>query len=134
MTIHAERVLETCLYAEDLEAAERFYTFMLGHGPFTKHDGRHVFFKCGDGVLLIFNPRSTADAGGPIPPHGARGPGHMAWAMREEDTDAWRKRLAEGGIEIETEFEWPNGGFSIYFRDPAGNSIELATPKMWGLE
>jgi hypothetical protein len=26
---------------------------------------------------------------------------------------------------------WPNGALSIYFRDPAGNSIELVTPNIW---
>ena len=36
-------------------------------------------------------------------------------------------------VSIEAEVEWPNGGFSIYLRDPAGNSVELATPSIWGL-
>ncbi|MGN6582964.1 MAG: glyoxalase/bleomycin resistance/extradiol dioxygenase family protein, partial [Rhizobiaceae bacterium] len=26
-----------------------------------------------------------------------------------------------------------SGGRSIYFRDPAGNSIEFAEPRIWGL-
>jgi hypothetical protein len=33
---------------------------------------------------------------------------------------------------IEKEFGWPRGGRSIYFRDPAGNSVELVTPGLWG--
>jgi hypothetical protein len=34
---------------------------------------------------------------------------------------------------IEADFEWPAGGHSIYFRDPAGNCLEFAEPKIWGL-
>ena len=42
-------------------------------------------------------------------------------------------RLTEAGVGIETEFEWPQGGRSIYVRDPAGNSIEFAEPRIWGV-
>jgi len=34
---------------------------------------------------------------------------------------------------IEADFTWPGGGRSIYFRDPAGNAIEFAEPRIWGL-
>jgi hypothetical protein len=27
---------------------------------------------------------------------------------------------------------WPRGGRSLYVRDPGGNSIELASPRIWG--
>jgi catechol 2,3-dioxygenase-like lactoylglutathione lyase family enzyme len=39
--------------------------------------------------------------------------------------DDWRERLAANGIAIEHEQDWPQGTHSIYFRDPAGNSVEL---------
>ena len=48
-------VLETCLYASDLEAAERFYGGVLGLAVFGREAGRHVFFRCGDAV---FEPKS----------------------------------------------------------------------------
>ncbi len=54
--------------------------------------------------------------------------------MGEEEIEAWKTRLEEEGVEIELEYTWPNGGFSLYLRDPAGNSIELVTPRTWGLE
>ena len=44
---------------------------------------------------------------------------------------AWREHLRQQGVAIEAEISWPSGGYSIYFRDPAGNSLELATPQMW---
>jgi catechol 2,3-dioxygenase-like lactoylglutathione lyase family enzyme len=36
-------------------------------------------------------------------------------------------------VEIEADFHWPAGGRSIYFRDPSGNSLEFAEPKIWNL-
>lgn len=129
-----ERVIETCLYAEDLEAARAFYTRLFGREPFTEEEGRHLFFRYGDGVFLIFNPEATRLAAGPIPGHGAKGEGHAAFFMGENEVDATRELLEELGVEIETEYAWPGGGYSIYFRDPAGNSLEFTTPKTWGLE
>jgi catechol 2,3-dioxygenase-like lactoylglutathione lyase family enzyme len=130
--MHVDRIVETCLYAPDLERAKAFYTALLGREPFTYVPGRHVFFRCGAGVFLIFNPEATATPGGEIPPHGARGPGHAAFLM--DDVDATRAWLRGLGVAVETEFDWPGGGRSLYFRDPAGNSLEFTTLKTWGLE
>ncbi|MFL5327459.1 MAG: VOC family protein [Gemmataceae bacterium] len=132
-------VLETALYAADLEAAEQFYHGILGM-PVHSHDpGRMVFFRCGDGMLLVFNPDYTVAqdkwiGGGSIPPHGARGVGHAAFAIAESEIEAWRARLKAAGVAIESEVCWPQGGHSLYFRDPAGNSLELATPALWGIQ
>ena len=68
-----------------------------------------------------------------MPPHGAAGPGHMAFAATEAELDAWKERLASAGITVEQEHRWPGGGRSLYLRDPAGNSVELATPAVWGI-
>jgi hypothetical protein len=50
-----------------------------------------------------------------------------------EDLGAWRIRLNEQGVRIEHEESWPHGGYSLYFRDPADNAVELVTPGVWGL-
>lgn len=131
-------VLESCLYADDLAAAERFYADVLGLEPFARVAGRHVFFRCGAGVFLVFDPAVTAVAPGSVggvavPPHGARGPGHVAFAIDDAALDGWRTRLGMHGIPIEAEIAWPRGGRSLYVRDPAGNSVELASPRIWGL-
>ena len=132
-------VLETCLYARDLDAAARFYAEVLGLREIARDEGRHVFFRGGEGVLLVFNPVGTGTAPGavggvPVPAHGAVGPGHVARAVAEEALPAWRERLAGHGVAIEAEIAWPRGGRSVYVRDPAGNSVELAPRRIWGIE
>jgi catechol 2,3-dioxygenase-like lactoylglutathione lyase family enzyme len=136
MTPHG--ILETSLHVNDLDAAQRFYAEVLGLTLIERQPNRHVFFRCGRGVLLLFNPAATAVpgtvAGQSIPPHGATGAGHMAFAVHDEEIAEWRRRLREAGVAIESEVAWPQGGYSLYFRDPAGNSIELATPRIWGID
>jgi catechol 2,3-dioxygenase-like lactoylglutathione lyase family enzyme len=83
-------------------------------------------------MLLLFEPRA-ASSGRNVPPHGAQGPGHACFAVAEPDLAYWKERLHAAGVAIEQEVDWPRGGRSFYFRDPAGNSLELATPKIWGL-
>jgi catechol 2,3-dioxygenase-like lactoylglutathione lyase family enzyme len=132
-----DRVLEACLYAIDLEAAERFYADLLGLERFSGVPGRHVFFRCGQGMFLVFNPQRTSTeaslvGGATVPTHGATGAGHVAFAIPESDIPAWRGRLEAAGVAIESEVTWPRGGRSLYVRDPAGNCVELASPKLWG--
>lgn len=43
----------------------------------------------------------------------------------------WEARLAQAEVEIEGRATWPRGGKSIYFRDPDGHLVELATPGLW---
>jgi catechol 2,3-dioxygenase-like lactoylglutathione lyase family enzyme len=130
-------ILETVLYARDLGATEAFYRDVLGLEPFQSVAGRHLFYRCGDQVLLIFNPAATeippAPDALPVPPHGARGPGHICFRASAAEIDGWVQRLTAKGVPIEADFEWPRGGRSIYFRDPAGNCLEFAEPRIWGL-
>lgn len=131
-------ILETVLYTSDLDAAERFYRDVLGMEPFSKSPGRQLFYRCGDQVFLVFNPEATSKPPAPnalpVPPHGAVGPGHVCFRADATEIEAWRKRLESHGVAIEADFEWPSGGRSIYFRDPAGNCLEFAEPRIWGLE
>jgi len=130
-------ILETVLYASDLAAAEGFYRDVLGLVPFAKVETRHLFYRCGDQVLLIFDPVATrvppAPGALPVPPHGMDGEGHVCFRASAAEIDRWRSALAEKGVAIEADFEWPGGGRSIYFRDPAGNCLEFAEPRIWKL-
>lgn len=128
-------VLEASLYAADLDAAEAFYGSILGLEKIVRAGNRHVFFRAGETIVLIFNPEETArpprNPALPVPPHGAHGPGHLCFRVAEEALDTWRQRLEAAGIVIEADFHWPNGARSIYFRDPDGNSLEMAPARLW---
>lgn len=130
-----KHVLETALYVDDLDEAARFYEGVIGLNVMSRRD-RLVAMDAGAGtVLLLFQRGATAagvsSPGGRIPPHDGRGPAHFAFAVVAEDLDAWRGHLAENSVEIESEVTWDRGGTSIYFRDPDGHSVELATPGVW---
>ncbi|MDT8343788.1 MAG: VOC family protein [Thermohalobaculum sp.] len=131
------RILETALYAENLTETAAFYATVLGLERIAAVPDRHVFFRVGGGVLLIFRPAATrvppAPGGLAVPPHGAEGPGHVCFAATAGEIVRWRARLIAAGVAIESEVEWPQGGRSIYLRDPAGNSVEFAEPRIWGL-
>lgn len=132
-------VLEAAVYAADLDAAEAFYGGVLGLERIRRVGDRHVFYRAGGQVVLVFNPAETAtppapDAALPVPPHGAEGPGHLCLAASAEELDLLRARLEAAGVAIEADFHWPNGARSIYFRDPAGNSLEIAEPRLWARE
>jgi len=124
------RIFETVLYAEDLPAAERFYHEALGLEVIGRGE-LFVVFRCGGGVLLVFDPRKSAAGDRDVPSHGTTGVGHIAFAAKPEDLDAWREQLRQAGITIEREVDWDEGGHSFYFRDPAGNVVELAPPTIW---
>lgn len=132
------RVAETTLCCVDLEAAEAFYSGVLNFEVYARDEGRHLFFRCGDGMLLLFNPEHTTvnvttvgDAA--IPLHGTHGAGHIAFRADDADLGRWKARLQGHGVPIESEVKWPEGGRSIFFRDPAGNCLEFVTPETWGL-
>ncbi len=130
-------ILESALYVTDLDASAVFYGEVLGLERIATVEGRHVFFRCGPGVLLLFNADATrvppaSGARLPVPPHGAVGEGHVCFAATGDEIERWKARLGELKIAIEADFEWPNGGRSLYCRDPSGNSVEFAEPKLWG--
>ena len=126
-------ILETALYADDLNRAEEFYTSVLGLTLFAKEAGRHLFFKFAEQMLLIFNPAKTAQEK-ETAPHGAHGAGHVAFGAAMSELDRWKQRLESHGVEIESDIKWPNGARSIYFRDPAHNCLELTSPVLWGMK
>jgi catechol 2,3-dioxygenase-like lactoylglutathione lyase family enzyme len=129
------RILETALDCDDLSASAAFYTTLLDTTPMLDSD-RLVAIDAGEGtVLLLFQRSLSAEAvempGGVIPPHDAGGPGHLAFAIDRDELGAWESRLAALGVAVESRVTWERGGTSVYFRDPDGRSVELATPGLW---
>ncbi|MGY8747155.1 MAG: VOC family protein [Pirellulales bacterium] len=126
------KIYETVLYANDLDAAKTFYTQVMELRLLSQNELMLVL-SIDESYLLIFNPDKSLVLGRQVPSHGTSGQGHIAFVISEDERDPWKTRLAEADIEIESEIQWDNGarGTSIYFRDPAGNSIELAPPNLW---
>ena len=128
-------VFETVVYAADVPGAVAFYEDVLGlrvlrpvSGPFA------VFRVASESMLLVVDPAYSRQTGRAAPHHGAIGPGHFALRIDEASAEAWKSRLIAKGVAIEKEIRWPPGGRSIYFRDPAGNSVELAAGDVWGAQ
>ena len=123
------RIYETVLYADDTDAAAAFYRDVLGLREVAAPDDHSAAFRLGDGVLLIFDPARSGAEGRFVPSHGTTGPGHVAFAV--DALGDYVPRLTAAGVEIEREITWPLGGQSMYFRDPAGNSVELIAGEAW---
>ena len=128
-------LLETAIYVEDVAAAAEFYHQLFGFEPMTRLEHFYALDVSGKNVLLLFKKgacvQPQALPGGVIPPHDGSGPAHLAFSIPVEDLPAWEDRLAAAGVEIEGRVEWPQGGISIYFRDPDGHLLELITPGVW---
>ena len=128
-------LLETSLYARDLGRTAAFYRDLLGFKALVESPRLVAFGVAARHVLLVFQEGLTeddlVDARGTIPGHDGRGRLHLALSIAANDLDLWRDRLVERAIAIAGEYHWPRGGISLYFRDPDGALVELATPGLW---
>lgn len=134
-------LVETALFVEDVEVAGEFYENVLGL-PKLRTSGIGRLFRLGEQrYLLLFNrnaaqtPNKT-DSGDvlpacALPEQNGRGPGHIAFGISEKDLDFWRARLKKHDVDLLKEISWETGAHSLYFRDPDGHLIELATPGIW---
>ena len=130
-------VVETCLYVDDLERAERFYEEVC---EFKKliGDERFCALSVADrDVLLLFVKGATREAistpGGRIPPHDGEGPLHIAFAIPGGAWASWVRHLQIHGVAVESTVDWPRGGRSLYFRDPDQHLVEIITPGCWSI-
>ena len=128
-------LLETSLYASDLERTSTFYRDLFGFKALVESPRLVAFEVARRHVLLIFQVGATEhdvrDARGTIPGHDGRGRLHLALSIPASTCEAWRRRLGEHGVALVGEYRWPRGGTSLYFRDPDGALVELATPGLW---
>jgi catechol 2,3-dioxygenase-like lactoylglutathione lyase family enzyme len=128
-------ILETALYTGDMAAARRFYEDVMELKPIFADDRLCAYGVADRDVLLLFKRGTTMETvtmpGGTIPGHDGSGPLHVAFAIGRDELSEWEQRLASRQIEIEGRTDWPRGGRSIYFRDPDGHLLELATPGLW---
>ncbi len=132
------RVLETCLYVDDIARARDFYERIVGLEPGFKDD-RMVSYRVGDTMLLVFLRGATTAPvemrSGTIPPHDGAGPAHFALSIEAGTQDEWSSHLEAHGVAVESTVRWPGSdALSLYFRDRDGHLVELATPGLWGIE
>ena len=128
-------ILETCLSVSDLDRAREFYTGLFGY-PVMKADHRFCALNIGSRQILLLFLKGTDLQGthlpfGTIPPHGASGSSHVGFAVPADSLGRWQAALQQRRIAIESCFQWPAGGTSVYFRDPDGHLLELLTPGVW---
>lgn len=132
-----ERIVETALYVDDLPRARAFYVETLGFEPLMESPRLVALGIGGQSVLLLFQRGATSEplptTGGVVPPHGASGAQHLAFAIPSSALERWLARLKQLDVAIESRVRWPRGGESIYVRDPDGHSVELITPGLWGI-
>jgi catechol 2,3-dioxygenase-like lactoylglutathione lyase family enzyme len=122
---HVLTLAEAALYVTDLGRARQFYEGVLGL-PVTAAFEDACFLQTGpNSTLILFDLEALLKRRSVIPGHGARGRGHVALAIPNEEMSAWRDHLLAHDVAIEHEQDWPQGTHSIYFRDPDDNSIEL---------
>ena len=86
-------ILESALYVDDLDAAEAFYATCLGLSLITARRGPARLLPLRRGRAAAVQRRGDRSAAGarcrlPVPPHGARGPGHLCFAASAEEIDA----------------------------------------------
>lgn len=128
-------VMETGLYVADMARARAFYETVMGLAPMFCDDRLTAYPVAPGSVLLLFQQGTTLEPapafGGVIPPHDGHGRLHYAFAISADALADWRAHLAAHAIEIEGEVHWPKGSTSVYFRDPDGHLVELATPGLW---
>lgn len=133
--LRIDGVLETALYVDDMERAARFYEEALGLCRILSTSRLTVFDAGAGSVLLLFAKGLTeADSqtqGGVVPGHYGSGRLHFALAIAEDTYAPWRAHLAAHGVAIRSEVTWPRGARSLYFDDPDGHVVELATPGLW---
>lgn len=128
-------ILETVLYVDDLDRAAAFYETVM-RLPVLHADGRmRAYDVARRGTLLLFVRGGTLEPvetpGGTIPPHDGSGPLHVAFSIERAELAAWQAHLADHAVAVESSADWPRGGHSMYFRDPDGHLLELATPGLW---
>jgi catechol 2,3-dioxygenase-like lactoylglutathione lyase family enzyme len=124
-------VLETVLYYTDQARTERFYGETLGFRLVGKEVGRHLFFRAGSSVFLLFNSQATSQAGAATPSHGAAGSMHTCFLVSPQDYERWKEYLGLRAVPIEKEVTWSEEGRSFYFRDPDDNLLEIANIDFW---
>lgn len=133
-------LLETSLYVSDLGRSKIFYERLFGTKAVSCDERFCAIAVARRQMLLLFRhgaavaPIAAHDGRGIIPDHGAQGRMHVAFAINATDAPAWEARLRTLDVHLESTVigDQPEHVFiSLYFRDPDGHLIELASHDLW---
>jgi catechol 2,3-dioxygenase-like lactoylglutathione lyase family enzyme len=122
-------ILESSLYVDDIHRSAEFYQRVFGFEPVFEMDRLIAMHVPGPQLLLLFKKGASKDL--PDTPHDGDGQLHLAFSISPNALGPWREWLAKNSVAIEEEKRWDRGGTSLYFRDPDGHSLEVATPGLW---
>ena len=114
-------LLESALYVDDPRISVAFYQKIFGFECIADFDRLCAMAVPGGAVLLLFRKKGTEDTDGD-------GRLHLAFSIPAAAFTEWESWLAANNIEIEKRQKWDRGGDSLYFRDPDGHLLEVATP------
>jgi len=125
-------LLETALYVEDLDRSVEFYKRVFGFTVIDSDPARLVAMRIADRRVLLLCKKGASRTL-PHTAHDGDGQTHLAMAVPRGAIAEWNEWPAQHRIEIVETRDWPRGGRSIYFRDPDGHLLEVASPGVWSI-
>ena len=124
-------ILETAIYVDDVDRAVAFYRDVLGLDVVDTSERLTALLAGPRQLLLVFKRGASMRL--PLTPHDASGNQHVAFPIPSTALDAWEAWFRERGVPVVEKKQWDRGGTSLYFHDPDGHLLELATPGVWSV-
>jgi len=113
------------IHVSDLQAAEEFYTTVLGM-RLVDHLGDMTLVECGGmNIGLVRRPDLAPGDSGVIDE--PLGRAHHAFLVEEKEFASAREALAAAGVPTHGPVSWGDHD-CFYFLDPDGNLLEIVTP------
>lgn len=117
------------LLVSDMDRARHFYCDVVGCSVDRALPQYGMLqLRAGKSLIDLVDIASEEGAWGRPPVAGGRNLDHVCLATRGFEPDALRSHLAAHGVDIVEEgvrYGATGDGYSIYFKDPFGNQIEL---------
>jgi catechol 2,3-dioxygenase-like lactoylglutathione lyase family enzyme len=126
MTGSADNLVSVRYIVDDVQEAIDFYTTQLGFTLNSEHAPAFADVTRGSLRLLLSGPASS---GARATPADAATAGRNRIHLIVDDLDAEVERLRSAGSHFASDIVEGPGGRQILLTDPAGNLIELFTPR-----
>jgi len=126
MTGSADNLVSVRYIVDDVQKAIDFYTTHLGFTLNSEHVPAFADVTRGSLRLLLSGPASS---GARATPADAATAGRNRIHLIVDDLDAEAERLRAAGVHFASDVVEGPGGRQVLVTDPAGNLIELFTPR-----